>query len=180
MIQKNATKEEVVMKKHEEPRELRNPKLLLGMTQNAPKLDLGTKQTKIVQITSALKKEMKRKPEPRTRSILIKKVLTSSQIPEKSLTTKRPLELVEKLPKPLEVVERKPSIQNLSQRRPKLFEIPEDLSTKPGNTNSNPLSKKVTGQPQTPLGLVTRHPVPEKNVEDINSSFKIEQHQKFV
>ena len=105
---------------------------------------------------------MKRKPEPRTRSILIKKVLTSSQIPEKSLTTKRPSELVEKLPKPLKVVERKPSKQNLSQRRPKLFEIPEDLSTKRGNTNSNPLSKKITGKPQTPLGLVTRHPVPEK------------------
>ena len=160
LIKKNATKEEVVMKKHEEP------KLLLGMTQNAPKLDLGTKQTKIVQITSALKKEMKRKPEPRTRSILIKKVLTSSQIPEKSLTTKRPSELVERLPKPLKVVERKPSIQNLTQRRPKLFEIPEDLSTKPGNTNSNPLSrsltKKLTGQPQTPLGLVERHPVLDK------------------
>ena len=134
LIKKKNTKEEVVMKKHvtEKEQELRNPKLLLGIkTQNLPKLEFAARQAKVVQITSALKKEMfRRKPKAKTQSILIKKVFTNSQISEEEaeMGSKEPTELAEKPPKPLKIS----SKANEMNRRPKQFEDPgKPQPTKP-------------------------------------------------
>ena len=162
VIKKNNTKEEVVMKKHvaAEQTGSRTPKMVLGMRRNFPKTDLGAEQAKVVQITSALKKEVVRRP--KTRSILIKKVLTNSQIPEKAELG--PKKLVEKLPQPMKLVERKPPPPkaNLMKRRPKLFEERENVSTKPREidptTRPTANNKRAGFGQRQPLKLVEQPP----------------------
>jgi len=176
VIKKNNTKEEVVMKKHvaARPTGLRTPKMLLGMTQNLPEMDLGAKQTKVVQITSALKKEMvRREPRTRTRSILIKKVLTNSQIAEEAELGS--MRLVEQLPEPEKMVDsRKPPPRspkaNVTKRRPKLFEGEENGSTKMDPT-TRPTANNVRAAfgSRQPLKQVEQNPEPVKVIERATS-----------